>query len=77
MDLSWSSHGHSRLGWERLSKRSGGNLSTLNPCLSNGTNEWSILQQISSPLFDLDPVTLRETPVLALSWTVDPWTGAQ
>jgi peptide/nickel transport system substrate-binding protein len=52
-----------------------GNLSTLNPCLANGTNEWSVLQQISSPLFYLDPVTLKETPVLALSWNVDPWTA--
>jgi peptide/nickel transport system substrate-binding protein len=53
------------------------NLTTLNPCTAQKVNEWSILQQIYSPLFYLDPQTMEETPMIANNWTITPWTTPQ
>jgi ABC-type transport system substrate-binding protein len=51
-----------------------GNLSTLNPCTATRVNEWNIIRQVFSPLFEIDPATIEETPMLANSWAVASWT---
>ncbi len=51
-------------------------LNTLNPLLADSKNEWRVLQLLCSPLFDLDPVTLQEVPILAKSWDLSGWTDS-
>jgi hypothetical protein len=54
-----------------------GNLTTLNPCIADSTNEWGILQLIYSPLLYVDPVSGEDTPMLAESWPTEAWTSPQ
>lgn len=51
-----------------------GGFNTLNPLIANTVNEWKALDLIYSPLFTLNPETLEETPILAKSWNIEPWT---
>jgi len=51
-----------------------GGFDNLNPLVADNANDWSVLQQICSPLLYYDPVTMKDTPVLASSWDVTAWT---
>ena len=57
-----------------LQLTSPGGFANLNPLLATSANEWSVLQQIYSPLLYSDPVTMNDTPVLASKWDIAAWT---
>jgi len=50
-----------------------GGVSTLNPCVAKGKNEWKILQLIYSPLIAINPETMEDTPFIAEKWDTEPW----
>ena len=50
-----------------------GGFDSLNPLLANSEAEWSVLQQIFSPLLYSDPQDMTDKPILASSWDTEAW----
>jgi peptide/nickel transport system substrate-binding protein len=52
-----------------------GGINSLNPLMASSVAEWRILQQIYSPLLYIDPMSMKDTPLLAGSWNIEAWTA--